>query len=77
MEECSKLHLEKFHKNFKKKKKKKDLITVDVKERVDNTSNQEGNISCTIFQKEVVLVGCSHKEYKEIIDLFFIKINMK
>jgi hypothetical protein len=63
--------------SFPKKKKKKGLVVVDAKERVDNTSNLHGKISCTIVQKEVSLVSYSPKEEKEMIELFHIKIHMK
>jgi hypothetical protein len=46
---------------------------VDVEERVDNTSDLEGKINCTNLQKEVALVGCSHKEEKEMTELFALK----
>jgi hypothetical protein len=62
-ENCWKLHPEKHPKYFQKKKKK-ELISVDVEEWVDNTSDPEGNINCTNIQKEVALVGCNHKEEK-------------
>jgi hypothetical protein len=44
---------------------------------VDNTSDLEGNIKCTNIQKEVELVGCSHKEENAMTEFFCIKIHMK
>jgi len=73
---CWKLHPEKCLKYFQKRKKKA-MISVDIEERVDNTSDLEGNINCTNIQKEVVLVGCNHKEKKTMTKLFCIKIHMK
>jgi hypothetical protein len=70
------LHHEKCPKYFQKRKKKA-LISVDVEERVDNTSDPEGKINCTNLKKEVALVGCSYKEDKTITELFYIKIHMK
>jgi hypothetical protein len=75
-ENCWKLHPEKCPKYFQKKKKKA-LISVDVEEWVDNTSDLEGNINCTNIHKEVALVSCSHKEEKVMTELFCIKIHMK
>jgi hypothetical protein len=76
-ENCWKLHLEKCPKDFHKKNKKKALISVDVEERVDNTSDPDVNINCTNLQKELALVSCSHKEEKAMTNLFCIKIHMK
>jgi hypothetical protein len=45
-ENCWKLHPEKRPKKFSKKKKKA-LISMDVEERVDSTSDPEGKINCT------------------------------
>lgn len=70
------MHLEKCPKNLQKKKKKVMLI-VDANEKVDNTSNLDEKINCTNIQKEVALVGCNHKEQKEMTELFCIKIHMK
>jgi hypothetical protein len=75
-ENCWKLHPEKRPKYFQKKKQKA-LILVDDEEQVNRTSDLEGNINCTDFQKEVVLVGCSHKEEKVMIGLFCFEIHMK
>jgi hypothetical protein len=50
---------------------------VDVEERVNNTSDLKGNISCANLQKEVELFGCIQKEEKEMTEPFFIKIHMK
>lgn len=44
---------------------------------MDSTSDLEGKVSCTTLQKEVTLVGCSHKEEKEMTELVYIKIHMK
>jgi len=71
-----KLHLEKHTEHFRKNKKK-TLIIVDAKERVDNTLELKGKISCTNMQKEVALFGCGHKEEKDMNTLFYIKIHMK
>jgi hypothetical protein len=76
-EDYWKLHPEKFPKNFEKRKKKKALINIDVEERVDNTLYLQGNIGCTTLQKELAQVGYNHKEEKEMIELFYIKIHMK
>ena len=47
-EDCWKLHLEKHAKHFQRGKKKKTLIKVDAKERVDNTLDLEEK-SITLF----------------------------
>ena len=52
------------------------MITV-AEERVDSTSNLEGKIIFTSLQKELALVGCSHKEEKDMKELLYIKIHMK
>lgn len=64
-------------KHFQKSNKNKALLAVDAKEKVDSTSDLEGKVSCTTLQKEVTLVDCSHKEEKDITELFYIKIHMK
>jgi hypothetical protein len=49
-ENCWKLHPEKRPKYFQKKKKK-ELISTDAKEGVDNTSDPKGKINFTNLQK--------------------------
>jgi len=73
---CWKLNYEKHPKYFKKNKKA-TLISVDAKEWVDTTSDLEGNINFTNIQKEVALVGCSHKEEKVMTELLCTKNHMK
>jgi len=71
-----KMHLEKCPKHFQKRKKK-TFLSMDPKEWVENTLNLEGNINFNNIHKEVALVSHSHKQEKEMNDLFYIKIHMK
>jgi hypothetical protein len=65
--------------NISKRRKRKNwyqwLLRNDPK--VDRTSKYGGKINCNNLQKEVELVGCSHKEENEMTSLFCIKIYMK
>jgi hypothetical protein len=40
------------------------MLSVDVEEGLDNTSEPEGNINCINLQKEVASVSFSHREEK-------------
>lgn len=60
-EDYWKLHTKKHTNHFEKRKKKKVLIIVDLKERVDSTSNFEGKITCYTERNYHGLVAVKRK----------------
>jgi len=68
------LHLELNPKNKKKDNKKKNLMATDSRNQVENSSDVDEKIICTIAHKEVKLSSLQQQEEKEMTKLFHVKI---